>query len=86
MIQAEANIHILPFFAVGTVSMGIFATRIYFLAQLLAVSLLTNLVTAFDRVQLGVVAFRIVRLEAVSVRLLVVETEAYRRILPRLTV
>ena len=48
----------------------------------MAVTLWRWLVTASDRLELSIIAVRIVRLKAVSVRLLVIQTEAHRGVLP----
>ena len=86
MVQTETHFLILPGLAVGSVRMRIVATGVNLIAQLLAVTLWFGLVAASDRLELGIIAQRIIWLEAVSMRLLVIQTEAHGRILPAFTV
>ena len=67
-------------------SVRIIATGIYLVAEFLAFTLRLSLVAASDRLKLSVIAVRIIRLKAVSMRFLVIETEAHGGILPVLTV
>ena len=86
MIETKADFLVLPVLAVRAVSMRIVATGIYLVAELLASTFGFRLQTASDRLELRVVAKRIVGLETISVRLLVIQAEAHGRILPALTV
>ena len=67
-------------------SVRIIAAGIYLVAEFLAFILRLSLVAAYNRLKLSVIAVRIIRLETVSMRLLVIETKAHGWILPGLTV
>ena len=76
----------MPGLTVRSMSVRIIAAGIDLVAQFLTLTLRVSLVTASDRLKLIVIAVGIIRLEAVSVRLLVIKTEAHGRILPGLAV
>ena len=76
----------MPGLTVRSMSVRIIAAGIYLVAQFLTLTLRLSLVTASDRLKLIVIAVGIIRLEAVSVRLLVIQTKAHGRILPGLAV